>query len=349
MKISRLAAASALALSALAGSSAAQNADPDAEPATRAVLSYIRSLSQGKERHVLSGQFLDFAPNATLALPEAIHEASGKWPAYVGVDYMNFEKQGIDFDAANRTAIEYWRKGGLVEVNVHLPDPTNPDGGGLRDKGVDIAGLIRDGSPANAAWLRELDRVAAGLRQLDDAGVVVLWRPFHEMSGGWFWWGAKPPADFVALWRHMFRYFTGAKGLHNLVWVYSPNAGARAGDYYPGDGFADMVGLDAYTDFVDADHIKGFAALLKTGKPAGFGEFGPHGASKPPGTYDYTKFSAGLAANFPQATFFMSWNDKWSPANNLAAREFYNDPSILTRDDLPPGLTKAGAAAPSGR
>jgi mannan endo-1,4-beta-mannosidase len=236
-----------------------------------------------------------------------------------------------------------------VEVNVHLPDPTRFGGGGLRDKDVDIAGLLKDGTPANIAWLTELDQVAAGLRQLDDAGVVVLWRPFHEMSGGWFWWGGKAPADFVALWRHMFGYFTKVKGLHNLVWIYSPNMGGRAGDYYPGDDYADMVGLDAYTDDIDADHIKGFGALLKTLKPAGFGEYGPHGSSHPPGTYDYTRFAAGLAANFPQAVFFMSWNDKWSPANNLNAKEFYNDPSIVTRDDLPPGLTKAGAAALSGR
>ena len=178
----------------LAGRSAAQTADHDAEPGTRAVLDYIQHLSGNREKRVLSGQFLDFAPNATLELPKAIHEASGKWPAYIGVDYMNFKRKGVDFASANQTAIEYWKQGGLVQVNVHLPDPTNPDGGGLNDKGVDIAGLLKEGTPENIAWLKELDQVAAGLRQLDDAGVVVLWRPFHEMSGGWFWWGAKPTA-----------------------------------------------------------------------------------------------------------------------------------------------------------
>jgi mannan endo-1,4-beta-mannosidase len=340
MKIIPLAAAASLAFCLAAGPAAAQTADPDATPAAKAILAYIRGLAGKKDKRVLSGQFLNFAPNATLALPEAIHEASGKWPAYVGVDYMDFATKGIDTGAANRVAIDYWGQGGLVEVNVHLPDPTNPEGGGLRDKGVDLTQLVKDGTPANAAWLAELDKIAAGLRQLDDAGVVVLWRPFHEMSGGWFWWGGKPPADFVALWRQMFAYFTDVKHLHNLVWIYSPNAGSKAGDYYPGDGFADMVGLDAYTDFVDADHIKGFAALLKTGKPAGFGEFGPHGAKNPDGTFDYTKFAAGLDANFPQAVFFMSWNDKWSPAENLDAKGFYNDPAIVTRDDLPPGLVK---------
>jgi len=340
LKILPVAAVIPLAISLFGGTAAAQTADPGATPEAKAVLDYIRHLPEKKDKRVLSGQFLNFAPNATLALPEAIHQASGKWPAYIGVDYMDFKTKGIDTGVANQVAIDYWRQGGLVELNVHLPDPTNPAGGGLRDKGVDLAGLVAPGTPANAAWLLELDQIAAGLRQLDDAGVVVLWRPFHEMSGGWFWWGAKPPADFVALWRQMFAYFTDVKHLHNLIWVYGPNAGGKAGAYYPGDAYADMVGLDAYTDFVDTDHIKGFDALLKTGKPAGFGEFGPHGAKNPPGTFDYTQFAAGIAANFPQAVFFMSWNDKWSPAENLDAKEFYNDPSIITRDDLPPGLVK---------
>jgi mannan endo-1,4-beta-mannosidase len=138
----------------------------------------------------------------------------------------------------------------------------------------------------------------------------------------------------------MFAYFTQVKHLHNLIWIYSPNMGARVGDYYPGDRYVDVVGLDAYTDFVDTDHIKGFEELLKTGKPAGFGEFGPHGSSDPPGTYDYRGLGRGLAKNFPQAVFFMSWNEKWSPANNPNAKEFYQDPLIVTRDDLPPGLVK---------
>jgi mannan endo-1,4-beta-mannosidase len=317
----------------------AQTADPGATPATRAVLDYIRHLRGSPGKRVLSGQFLDFAPHASLALPEAIHAATGKWPAYVGVDYMNFKDGGtIDPAQANRVALEYWRQRGLVEVNVHLPDPENPKGGGLRDKGVNLPDLLAPGSDANRAWLRELDQVAAGLGALADQGVVVLWRPFHEMNGGWFWWGGKPPGDMAALWRQTFDYLAGTRHLHNLVWIYSPNMGANAAADYPGDAYVDLVGLDAYTDDVDPAHIAGFPELLKTGKPAGFGEYGPHGASKPTGDYDYTRFASGLAANFPEAVFFMSWNEKWSPALNLRAREFYGDPLIITRDDLPAAL-----------
>src|ERR1035438_3082098 len=86
MKIGPLTASALLALSLAAGRAAAQTADPGASARTKAVLAYVRSLTEGGGRRVLSGQFLEFAPNATLSLPEAIHQASGKWPAYIGVD-----------------------------------------------------------------------------------------------------------------------------------------------------------------------------------------------------------------------------------------------------------------------
>src|SRR5690349_8829219 len=116
----------------------------------------------------------------------------------------------------------------------------------------------RSSSLSHRRWLKELDRVAEGLEQLKKAGVVVLWRPFHEMNGDWFWWNGKDPDTFIKLWRQMFDYFTTTKQLDNLLWVYSPNHGKKTTDYYPGDRYVDIVGLDAYTDFVDPDHIKGY-------------------------------------------------------------------------------------------
>ena len=71
-------------------------------------------------------------------------------------------------------------------------------------------------------WMHELDILAAGLGELQDAGVVVLWRPFHEVNGDWFWWGGKKPETFIRVWRHMFDYFTKTKKLNNLLWVYGP-------------------------------------------------------------------------------------------------------------------------------
>jgi mannan endo-1,4-beta-mannosidase len=133
----------------------------------------------------------------------------------------------------------------------------------------------------------------------------------------------------------MFDYFTQTKGLNNLLWVYAPNHGAKTARYYPGDHYVDLVGLDAYTDFVDPEHIKGYAEVAALPKPFGFTEFGPHGASNPPGTYDYTRFLAGVRANFPATCFFMSWNGKWSLASNFNTRQLLDDPLIVNLDGLP--------------
>ena len=328
----------ALLLSALiAGPSAlADTANPNATLRAKAVLEYISGLHRHSGKRILSGEFTGFLPETGMALPEATFRQTGKWPAYIGVDYANFGGHSIDFAVPNKVALDYWNAGGLVEVNVHLYDPLNPAPGmGLRDQGVHLPDLLVPGSPANAAWNRELDMVAAGLKQLQDAGAVVLWRPFHEMNGGWFWWGGKPPEEFKQLWRYTFRYLTATKGLNNLLWIYSPNMGFSPASFYPGDDFVDIVGIDAYTDSVDRYHISGYPALIGLGKPFGFAEFGPHGPSDPPGDYDYRRFVPSIEAHFPLASFFMAWSDKWSPPNNLHARELFNDPMILTREDLP--------------
>jgi mannan endo-1,4-beta-mannosidase len=315
-------------------------ANPKSTVQTQAVLNYISGLEAKTEKRLLSGQFTDFGDNGKISLLEPINRRNGHWPALAGFDYVDFVSGsgGLATHGANQNAIEYWKAGGLVTVGVHLYNPANPKKGGLRDKGVNLNDLLQPG-PTHDAWMTELDTLAAGLQELKDAGVVVLWRPFHEMNGEWFWWGAKPPADFIKVWQHMFRYFTDTKKLDNLLWVYGPNHRDNANDYYPGDHFIDLVGLDAYTDHVDPQHIKGYDAVAKRPKPFGFTEYGPHGAEHPPGDYDYRRFLAGIKQHFPRSVFFMSWNNKWSLASNQNVAEFLNDPWIVNREDLPPGLT----------
>jgi len=170
---------------------------------------------------------------------------------------------------------------------------------------------------------------------------VVLWRPFHEMNGDWFWWGGQDPEKFIRVWRHMFDYFTKSKGLDNLLWVYGPNHGRRTAAYYAGDQYVDIVGLDAYTDFIDPEHIKGYDAVAALPKPFGFTEFGPFGPRNPPGDYDYRKFLAGIKAHFPKTCFFKCWNANWSLASNQFTKELLADSSIINREDMPAGLIKS--------
>ena len=267
---------------------------------------------------------------AGLKISDEVHTKTGHWPAIIGLDYADFSKGGLECKAVNRAAIEYARQGGLVTISAHLYNPANPNGGGLRDEGVDLQKILSPGSAAHDRWMRELDILAAGLKELQDAGVVVLWRPFHEMNGGWFWWGAKDPETFIRLWRHMFDYFTGTKGLNNLLWVYAPNQGDKTADYYAGDRYVDIVGLDAYTDFVDPQHIRGYDAVARLPKPFGFTEFGPHGPEKPPGHYDYLRFIGGVEKHFPKRLSFSPGTTNGASARTGTASNSWNIPGWST-------------------
>jgi len=314
-------------------------ANPAVNPKAKAILKYFQGLAARTDKRVVSGQFADFGNGAKTQLMSDIHDQTGHWPALLGVDYADFGRGSLTYKTPNKACLEYWNQGGLVTVSAHLYNPANPQGGGLRDKGVDLNALLTPDTETHTRWMRELDLLAEGLKELKDAGVVVLWRPFHEMNGGWFWWGAKDPEAFIKVWRHMFDYFSKDKGLDNLLWVYGPNHGTKTAAYYAGDRYVDLVGLDAYTDFIDKQHIKGSDEVVALGKPFGFSEYGPHGSTNPPGDYDYRRFIEGIMKEFPQTVYFMSWNAKWSLARNTHAKELLEHPWIANREDLPKGLT----------
>ena len=316
-------------------------ADPALNPAGRAILTWFRALQASPELKLVSGQFCGWSGNADLDGAAKIHRATGQWPAMIGLDYCTWVKgdAAIGVHQPNQLAIAWWRDGGLVNFSWHAPNPANPAGGGLRDKGVKLADLLVENTATHARWMQSLDQIAAGLQELQKAGVVVIWRPLHEMNGGWFWWGAQEPADYIKVWRHMFDYFTLEKQLHNLIWAYASNQGPRRTDaYYPGDAYADLVGLDAYTDHIDPEHLKGYPEISALDKPCGLTEFGPHGASPPPGDFDYRRLLDGIEQNFPRTRHFLCWDAKWHPVENKFAREFYNDPRVITRDRIPAGL-----------
>ena len=328
----------------LAGGSATalEPANPQANAKAKAILDYFQNLSARQDKRLVSGQFAGAGRPTNLRLMDEAHERTGYWPALVGADYVDYQNGSLTTEAPNRVALQYWKQGGLVTISTHLYNPANPKGGGQRDQGVDLGSLLTPGTDTHTRWIQELDLIAAGLRELKDAGVVVLWRPFHEMNGGWFWWGAKDPDAFIKLWRHMFDYFSKIKALDNLLWVYSPNHGNKTAAYYAGDRYVDLVGLDAYTDFVDPDHIKGYADVAKLPKPFGFTEYGPHGPQNPPGDYDYRRFLEGVKQHFPTTVFFMTWDAKWSLARNNNVKEMLADSWIVNRTDLPAGLVGTG-------
>ena len=332
---------------------ALEPANPKANGKARAILDYLERLPQRSDKRMLSGQFSDCGPMAKLAMCEEVHTKTGHWPAMIGLDYADCAKAGLEYKTVNRVAIEYARQGGLVTISAHLCNPANPKSRGPWERGGDLQKLLTPGNETYDRWMKQLDIMAEGLMELQDADVVALWRPFHEMNGDWFWWGTKEPETFIRLWRHMFDYFSKTKGLNNLLWVYSPNHGNKTADYYAGDRYVDIVGLDAYTDFVDPEHIRGYEPVARLPKPFGFTEFGPHGPHNPPGNYDYLRFLDGVQKHFPKTTFFLAWNGKWSLGRNKNVKQLLEHPWLVNREGLPRALGASNSfsrdAVPGGK
>jgi mannan endo-1,4-beta-mannosidase len=118
--------------------------------------------------------------------------------------------------------------------------------------------LVNRTGPEYDLIVRDIDAIGVQLKKFQDAGVPVIWRPLHEAqgnangtsgNGAWFWWGAHGPAVFKQLWWLMHDRLTDNHGLHNLIWEFTSSAGKTGYlNWYPGDDYVDMIGLDIYTD-----------------------------------------------------------------------------------------------------
>jgi mannan endo-1,4-beta-mannosidase len=327
-----------------------QSAEPVAatSPRAAATLAMLTHLSQDSTPGTLCGQNLGHAnedPEGGYRLfVERLFRESGKWPAVLGADY-GFNQIPSNLERTNRILIDYFQAGGLVMVSMHPPNPWhNTECRDLRCGAVHE--LWQPGTPACQRWRQTLARAADGLAQLRDAGVIVLWRPLHEMNGGWFWWGFQergkwmPRDDFVQLWQGMFRYLTEERQLDNLLWVYAPAVQTSSElkpvlHYYPGDQFVDIVGLDWYSDkLTELDSHGSYQQLRSLHKPLGLTEFGPE--RQRDGSFDNLTLVSALQSRYPGIGFFMFWHS-W-PAARIAivdqrrARALMRHPYVLSRD-----------------
>ena len=113
---------------------------------------------------------------------------------------------------------------------------------------------LGSGNWQNKVLKADLDKMVTNLKLLQDKNIPVLFRPLHEASGKWFWWGSKSGADFVALWQYVYKYITDA-GVHNLLWVWT--SCLNDADWYPGDAYVDFIAYDWYPQDAALYHTSG--------------------------------------------------------------------------------------------
>lgn len=324
---------------------ALRTANPDALPLAQRILTFFESLPSRSGNRVVSGQFIghpqaDMRPAYNKYIGD-LKSQTGQWVGMAGADYARLAAANdpVDLSAVNLPLIEHWNQGGLVTISWHARNPWT--GGNSRDQTVNgsFLDLFTPGTAANQAWMQQLDQVADALEQLQQAGVIVLWRPFHEANGKSFWWAQpRTTEEQVTLWREMFRYFTTERHLNNLLWVYSvvterSDKIRPALAAYPGNEYVDVVGVDIYNSKLPIS--KEYEAFRSLGKPMGLTEFGPFkGNDSKAFTYDYSKLIQKIRKNYPRITFFQAWNSVWSMIQQLNAEKLLKDPWVANRPEL---------------
>ena len=182
-----------------------------------------------------------------------VKDVSGKYPAVLGFDLGGIEMgdscnlDGVPFGLIRKAALTHRSRGGVVTFSWHLRNPLT--GGDSWDISSDqVVASVLEGGEKHEEFLVWLDRLADFLNSLGKA--PVIFRPWHENIGSWFWWGGKlcTADQYKALFR-LTRERLEEKGVENLLWCYSPNGPISEEDYlsrYPGDDMVDILGTDLY-------------------------------------------------------------------------------------------------------
>lgn len=310
---------------------------------TKKLYSFLKD-SYGK--YVITGQQCDGGINGNEF--KAIKNLTGDYPALLGLDLMDYTPSRTAFGASSSAvekAIEFANKGGIVTLCWHWNAPTeylnstanSPDGwwGGFYTKSskFDIA-KVMNGQDAKGKKLldRDIKEIAKQLKRLEKAGVPVIWRPLHEASGGWFWWGAKGSDAYKKLWKYLYKELTNTYGCNNLIWVYN----GQSADWYPGDEYVDIVGEDIYPgNHVYDPQVSRFKQAINYGSKTKITALTENGC-----IFD---IDSAVSINALWC-WFMTWGDEFT-VNGSNYSEKYTEKSVikkmysskyaLTLDDLP--------------
>ena len=210
---------------------------------------------------------------------QAVYQASGKYPALVGFDFMN--ATGINendawykeyTDKSIALAKDLYRRGGLPAFTWHWRDPSRKTGEFYSNDQVKTPCTVKISEAMNAdgSWntssdlyaniIKDIDTIADYFLALQELGIACIFRPLHEASGGWFWWGTDGAANFVKLYQLIVDEMVNQKGVHNVIWVWNPCT-VNDGDWNPGADYYDVAAIDIYNNAYD--YSSNYAAFDK--------------------------------------------------------------------------------------
>jgi mannan endo-1,4-beta-mannosidase len=296
-----------------------------------------------------------------------VKSVCGSHPAVTGVDVSGLTGRPAEAiekekERLRKTVVDMYNRGGVTTVAWHFINPVS-EGGFYWKDGVSkpaVKYLIPGGEAHEQykAILKTIGDWAHSLKGADGKLAPVIFRPYHEFDGGWFWWG-KPHCtkeEFVALWQFTVSYLRDSLDVHNFIYAFSPDNKFTTEEAflerYPGNQWVDLVGMDNYGDMGRDKYDLETAAkklkiisdfALKSGKLAAFTETGLESI---PNQEWWTGTLLKVMRMHPMnLCYVLVWrNDTRSPTHYYAPvpghasvpdfMKFYNDPYTLFLNDL---------------
>lgn len=286
-----------------------KTANPNASTSAKKLLDY---LSETAGKSIITGQHTQTNPMEEI---EYIRNQTGKEPLLRGfemlayspnINYQDASKECLTEVYENRNTMETalnWaiETHGIVTLTFHWFSPLGGHDKSFYAKNTefDAEQILIEGTPERIAFYHDMDIIASELKKFRDADIPVLWRPFHESDGEWFWWGAKGPLTASRLYCLMFEYYTNTLHLDNLLWVWN----SSVKEAYPGDEYVDIISMDIYlSEYERTDYHKQYEKLVQAtskNKTAALAEIG------------YLPDIQMLSQSHTPWAYFMTWSKEF--------------------------------------
>ncbi len=310
--------------------------NPDAQEGVKNVMKYLSDITYHK---VVTGQHTQSMGQEEL---HHIRKITGKQPALLGFELLSYSPNinYLDTDEECMTEVlenygtlkrawEWAEAKGLITFTWHWFSPLGGRSKSFFSENTDFdaSKAVVEGTAENRAFLSDLDTMAGILRPFCEKQIPILWRPFHEGDGGWFWWGAQGADTVKKLYRIMQERYTNLHKLNNLIWVWN----APGVEYYPGDDVVDIISRDMYPPaHCHTSRKKEYDELVEITDQKKIVLIGEIGSL--PSLRAIVEEGAGWAS-------YMTWSHGFCLGEEFNSyevlRETYNSPYAVTKEELP--------------
>lgn len=307
--------------------SAATPVNGNASNEVRQVLNYLENISGNQ---IIAGQH--DKPSYPTQTYDRVYQITGSYPGIWGGDFgfMSGPNDTIyNREELVNQAIMKWNQGSIPAWTWHMvrPDKAEPN---TWEAGVlcyamsdyEFQQMTTPGTSFYQCFISRIDSVVWAFQALKEAGVPVLWRPFHEMNANWFWWGGNPTYS-PKLYQIMYDRYTNYWGLDNIIWVWNvdrPINGAIE-QYYPGSQYVDVLSMDIYNNDYKYEYYQTMLNLAN-GKPIALGEVGELPA-------------VSILWQQPKWAYFMCWTEHLEGNNSLSfINDIYWQDKVITRGEI---------------